>query len=104
MVNLETDNFCEYVSSLILKEYIAGFDPDWKLTFSDISHSELSEATIYHIAKQVKGGFVSGEIQEDKKQGWWFLKIQNISTMVDGSPDWQFMENYIKSLPYSKSI
>jgi hypothetical protein len=22
----------------------------------------------------------------------------------DGSPDWQFMENYIKSLPYSKSM
>jgi len=22
----------------------------------------------------------------------------------DGSPDWKFMEDYIKSLPYSKNI
>ena len=27
-----------------------------------------------------------------------------IPTTPQGNPDWQFMENYIKSLPYSKNL
>jgi hypothetical protein len=58
----ENEILLSFISSNIAKKYIAGYDPDWELTFSDISHSELSETTIYHIAKQVKDDFVNGEI------------------------------------------
>ena len=98
MTELEKDILLEHISNLISQGYVAGIDPNWQLVLSDISFSEVSEGTIFHISKQIKNWIMSGEIQEDSKQGWWHLSIS------DSTPDWQFMEDYIKSLPYTDNI
>lgn len=103
MDTIEKEELYEYISSLVLEGYIAGFDPEWKLVFLEVSHSDLSDIELSHIAKQIKEGFVNGEVQEDDKQGWWFLKIKR-SSVRNNAPDWQFMEDYIKSLAYSNNI
>ncbi|MDR2423464.1 MAG: hypothetical protein LBD59_01915 [Prevotellaceae bacterium] len=73
MTEFEKDMLFEYISDLVLQGYIAGYDPNWQLSFIDISHSEISEGTVKHIAQQIKDWVKSGEIQEDYKQGWWYL-------------------------------
>lgn len=41
-----------------------------------------------------------------RKWGIARMKVSKIKlpTTPQGNPDWQFMENYIKSLPYSSSL
>jgi len=86
MTESEKDILFEHISNLILQGYIAGIDPNWQLVFSDISFSEVSEGTISHISKQIKNWVKSGEVQEDNKQGWWYLKIKP-TYMLKGTPD-----------------
>ena len=49
MTEFEKDILFEHISGLVLQRYIKGFDPNWQLTFLDISHSEISDGTIRHI-------------------------------------------------------
>ena len=71
---METDNL-EYIASLVLEGYNFGYSPDWEISFSELSRSEISENTLLHISKLIREGYIQGEVQEENKSGWWFLKL-----------------------------
>jgi len=71
---MQTDSL-EYVASLVLEGYKYGYSPDWDITISEVNHSDLSDNTFLYIAEKIQEGYIQGEIQEEDKSGWWFLKI-----------------------------
>ncbi|MDO9230994.1 MAG: hypothetical protein Q7U36_00745 [bacterium] len=77
--NINTDYDLEYIGSLIANGFTSGYYPYWKLSLIDISHYELSDATLDHIAEFVVDGYVEGEISENyhtkSDRGWWKLQI-----------------------------
>ncbi|MDR0831022.1 MAG: hypothetical protein LBN95_13080 [Prevotellaceae bacterium] len=72
---MQTDNL-EYIASLVLEGYTYGYSPDWEITFSEISRSEVNDNSLLHISKLIKDGYIQGEIQQENKSGWWFLKLK----------------------------
>ena len=68
----------EYIGSLIIKGFTSGYYPYWKLSLNNVSHNELSEATLEHISESITGGYIEGEIVENQDNhintGWWKLE------------------------------
>jgi hypothetical protein len=62
-------------------------------------YNALFICAVLNIELEMKFNYGRGATKERLKR----LKIK-LPVTKDGQPDWQFMEDYIKSLPYSKEI
>ena len=71
------------------------------LVLSNSRLNEFSGLFVATILNNDKYKFQYGRQYRQKNFKWHKIKLP---ATANGSPDWQFMENYIKSLPYSKAI
>lgn len=68
------DGVLECIANWIKNGFASGYYPFWKLSFNNVQHNELGEATLNHIACAVADGYVEGEVIEDKVNGWWRIE------------------------------